>query len=153
MKISLETAKDAAFLFRVYVSSREQEISLWGWTKEQQMQFLRMQHEAQQRFYHQKYPDLEYSLIIVDGQKAGRVGIAQLNEEFVLVDIIVLPVLQSKGIGSKILQELQIKAQRKNMYVGLSVLNGNPAERLYKRFGFQVVSNNGVYTMMKWKPV
>lgn len=49
----VERKEDADFLFEVYASSRVEEMSLWGWTNEQQAQFLRMQHEAQQRFYQQ----------------------------------------------------------------------------------------------------
>lgn len=154
MKIRLaEFKEDVDFLFEVYASSRAEEMSLWGWTDEQQLQFLRMQHDAQQRSYRQHYPALQYSIILTDEEKAGRVAIVQLEEELVLVDIILLPQFQNMGVGSWILRELQRDAVDKKMPIRLNVRTDSRAQQLYERFGFQAVADSGVYVMMKWLPI
>ena len=151
MEIRLtEGEEDKEFLFRVYSSSREEEMSLWGWFDDQKQQFLYMQHEAQQRFYRQQYPKLRYQIILVDGEKAGRVAIVEMEKEFVLVDIILLPEYQNRGIGTWFLQKLQGEALDKNMSVRLSVLNDSRARALYERFGFRAIEDSDVYTIMKW---
>jgi ribosomal protein S18 acetylase RimI-like enzyme len=148
-----EAKGEMEFLFALYASSRAEEVALWAWPKEQQQQFLHMQHKAQQQFYQQQYPGMRYRILLADGKKAGRVAIVQLAEELVLVDIILLPEFQNKGLGSQVLQDLQRDAAEKNLPVRLSVFTGSPAQRLYERFGFQTVSASGVYTTMKWAPV
>jgi GNAT superfamily N-acetyltransferase len=152
LEIRLAEANDREFLFKVYASSRADEISSWGWTTEQKAQFLYMQHEAQQRFYYEQYPSLKYSIILTRQQKCGRLAIAQLADELVLVDILLLPEFQNEGIGSKILKSLQCEASEKKLLFRLSVLSGSKARRLYERFGFEAVSDDGVYTIMKWSP-
>lgn len=142
--------EDADFLFEVYVSSRVAEMSLWGWTNEQKTQFLRMQHEAQQRFYQQQYPYLQYHIIWDDGKKAGRVAIGQIEEELVLVDIILLPEFQNRGLGSTILQQLKREAMDNDKSIRLSVLTNSRAQQLYERLGFQVFLENGIYSSMRF---
>ena len=154
MKIHLaELQDDGEFLFKVYASSRAEEIGPWGWTKEQQLQFLRMQHVAQQEAYQRQYPGLQYKIIFQYENKVGRVAISELNEELVLVDIILLPEFQHKGIGSWIVGELQQEAVQKKKLIRLNVLANSQAQQLYERFGFQVVANGEVYSSMKWLPI
>lgn len=148
----VQLQEEVDFLFEVYARSRREEISSWGWTEGQQFQFLRMQHNAQQCFYRQQYPCLEYKLIWTAGEKAGRIGIVKLTEELVLVDIIVLPEFQNRGLGSFVLRELQRTGREENLPIRLSVFAGSPAQKLYERFGFTVTNDSGVYLVMKWFP-
>ena len=155
MKLQLtDKEKDAEFLFAVYASSRQAELELWGWPEAQRWPFLRMQYEAQQRAYEQRYSDFQYRLIVSGGQKAGRVATVQTDTAIILADIILLPEFQNRGLGSKFLQELQAEAGRKQLPVSLTVLQGNRARRLYERFGFQVVGGADTpHVLMQWLPV
>lgn len=150
MKVLLKDAYGAAdFLFAVY-STRAEEISFWGWSKEAAGAFLFMQYEAQQRSYQQQYPGLTYRVIWADGQKAGFTAFCVMPSALAFVDIALLPSFRNKGIGSKILKMLQDKAGEQHIPICLSVFNGNKARRLYERFGFQSVADSGVYTTMQW---
>ncbi|CCF12323.1 hypothetical protein BLGI_194 [Brevibacillus laterosporus GI-9] len=40
--------------------TREQEIAEWGWTKQQQEEFLQMQYTCQKRSYESNYPHMEW---------------------------------------------------------------------------------------------
>ncbi|MCR8994255.1 hypothetical protein SMD22_08120 [Brevibacillus halotolerans] len=51
---------DDGFLFQIYASTREQEIAEWGWTKQQQEEFLQMQYTYQKRSYESNYPHMEW---------------------------------------------------------------------------------------------
>jgi hypothetical protein len=48
---------DEPFLFRVYAGTREEELSLTGWDDAVKATFLRMQSQAQSRFYLARFPD------------------------------------------------------------------------------------------------
>jgi GNAT superfamily N-acetyltransferase len=50
-------------------------------------------------------------------QKADRVAVMQLADELVVVDIVLLPEFQNRGIGSQILKNLQYEAGRKNLSI------------------------------------
>jgi len=41
---------DEGFLFRLYASTRQEEISAWGWNQAQQEAFLHVQYTAQRRW-------------------------------------------------------------------------------------------------------
>ena len=153
MRVEIRQAlprEDELFLFEVYASSRSEEISLWGWDQGQQLQFLRMQHAAQQGFYRQQYPKLQYQIIMDAGISAGRMATVQIDAELVLVDIILLPEFQGKGLGTAILMALQEQAAKQKILLRLSVLTDSRARQLYERLGFQAVVNGGMYTIMKW---
>lgn len=144
--------EDDLFLFEVYVSSRREEMALWGWDEERQRNFLQMQYSCQMHSYQMQYDNLECKIIMSDGVKAGRMITALTDNAMELVDIILLPEFQNKGIGAALLHKLQQKAAKADLPVRLSVFEGNPARRLYERNGFQIVDSNGIYATMKWTP-
>ncbi len=63
---------DGDFLLSVYASTRRPELSGLGWTEKQQDTFIGMQFDAQTRQYRESFPDATYSVICVDGERAGR---------------------------------------------------------------------------------
>jgi len=138
------------FFFTVYANSREAEISAWGWTPEEQGEFLRMQYQCQQRSYQMQYPDLESRIIYVENTPAGRILLAQTETGRVLVDISLLTEFQNRGIGHALLRELQ-EEMRPGESLRLAVLKSNPARRFYERLGFQLLQAGEPYLTMIWR--
>lgn len=143
---------DHAFLFRLYASTRIQELKAWGWDEMMQQQFLHMQWTAQQRSYASQYPQAEHLLISFQAQPAGRIMVSRNDASVTLVDISILPDFQKKGIGTTLLQELQAEAADSSRPLFLHVLPDNLAIRLYERLGFQQVEQTGLHIRMKWTP-
>lgn len=137
------------FFFTVYANSREAEMSSWGWAPEEQCKFLRMQYQCQQRSYQMQYPHLESRIIYVESIPAGRMLLAKTEAGKVLVDIGLLTEFQNQGIGSALLHELQ-EELKPGESLRLSVLNNNPARRLYDRLGFQILEVGEPYLTMIW---
>ncbi|BBB90375.1 MAG TPA: GNAT family N-acetyltransferase [Methylomusa anaerophila] len=144
--------EDDIFLFEVYASSRTEEMAAWGWDEKQRREFLRQQHAVQQLSYRQRYPGLQYRIILSDGAKAGRMAMAQSDQELVLVDIILLPEFQNKGLGTAVLTALQAQAAANRLPLRLNVLSASRARQLYERLGFQADAAGELYTAMKWTP-
>lgn len=142
--------KDDPFLFEVYASSRQEEVSLWGWTDEQRLQFLHMQFHCQQRSYQLQYPHLEIKIILLDSIAVGRILTDMTSPEIVIVDITLLSQFRNKGIGTALLTELQEEAATVGKSIRLSVFRDNPARRFYQRLGFQPVGGDQLYTIMRW---
>jgi ribosomal protein S18 acetylase RimI-like enzyme len=145
----LRTAQpeDQEFLFRLYASTRP-EINALGWTAQQQEAFLRMQFNAQQRWYQSAYPVCEHNIILVNEAPAGRILLSSNQDSVTLVDIALLPEYRSHGVGSALIHSL-IETAKAGQSVGLQVLRTNPAQHLYQRLGFVVTGQDEMYLQMQ----
>ena len=142
------TEADRAFLLAVYASTRLDELSLVPWTDTQKAAFILMQFEAQDTSYRQTYPEADFSVIRRDGVDVGRLYVARLEAEVILVDIALLPEYRGGGIGTSLLEGLLASADRDGLPVTLHVEPGNRARRLYERFGFEPRGVSGPYESM-----
>ncbi|WP_240357173.1 MULTISPECIES: GNAT family N-acetyltransferase [Myxococcus] len=149
---------DSDFLFALYASTREGELSAWGWTPAQAEVFLRMQWQARGRDWSARYPTAEDRVVLVDGQPAGRLLVARGEKEWRLVDIALLPTRRGGGLGARLLRELLEAAGEARVCVRLHVLRDSPARKLYSRLGFQEESGapptpeDSPYVAMEWTP-
>ena len=147
-----ETDDDAEFLYRLYASTREEELKPVPWSDEEKEQFLRQQFGAQTAHYRQHYADADYSIILVDGAPAGRLYLHQRPSDVRIMDILLAPEYRGKGVGTMLLQEILDRAAANGGSVSIHVEQDNPALRLYERFGFRQIDTFGVYLLMEWKP-
>ncbi len=84
-------------------------------------------------------------LFPVDGPGYGFV-----NDATPELSIAVLPEHRGRGIGTQLLEAILADARKQYTAVSLSVDLVNPARRLYERFGFEAVENQGdSITMLK----
>jgi GNAT superfamily N-acetyltransferase len=147
-----EDSHDEAFLYLLYASTRAEEVAAWGWDETQQEAFLRMQFNAQRQSYEWQYPLAERRIILRDGEPAGRMIVHRADEEFLLVDIAILPEHRNSGIGAALIKGLLDEAALARKPVRLHVGRVNPARRLYERLGFVCISDTGTYFSMEWRP-
>lgn len=112
-----------------------------------------MQYQAQLTDYRRRFPAMEESIVLADGDAAGRLYVARNRNEIRLVDISLLPAFRGQGIGGRLLARLQDESQRSGLPLHLHVLQGNPAGALYRRLGFQPGVADGMYLAMEWHPI
>ena len=148
-----ETLDDVEFLKALYASSLEREMALLvGWTDEQKREFLEQQFIAQRSYYRQHYPDARYDVIELDGRRIGRLYVADLRRQLVLMDITLLPESRGTGLGTQFCKDLQAEARLKGKILTLHVEDDNPARRLYDRMGFVEIAAVTFYKLMHWVP-
>lgn len=147
-----EKPEDEPFLYRLYVSTREQEMSYVDWPDEQKTAFLRQQFGAQTYHYKTHYTDADYSIILFDGAPAGRLYVNRKPADVRIMDILLAPEHRGSGIGTVLLREILEKAATAGQSVSIHVEQDNPALRLYERLGFRQIDTFGVYLLMEWKP-
>jgi ribosomal protein S18 acetylase RimI-like enzyme len=75
-------------------------------------------------------------------------GFGYVDDATPELSIAVLPEYRGRGIGTQLLVHL-LESGCGYSTVSLSVSVGNPAIRLYERFGFEVVGDNGVSLTMR----
>jgi ribosomal protein S18 acetylase RimI-like enzyme len=150
--LRVSTPDDQEFLFAVYASTRDEELSLWGWDDNQKRGFLEMQFRAQSQQYGLCYPQADSNVILLDARPVGRLLVDRTGPDITLVDIALLPEYRDRSIGTTLIQSLLQEATRAQKNVTLHVLRGSAAARLYERLGFTMVGEDGVYLEMKRAP-
>lgn len=142
--------EDHEHLYRVYASTREEEIAPVPWSDEQKEAFLRMQFEAQHAYYQENYRGADWLVIEQDGVPVGRLYIFRGPKEIRLVDIAVLTAFRGAGIGSTLLRELMAESAESGKPLRIHVEKHNPARGLYARLGFVPIEDRGVYDFLEW---
>ena len=145
--------QDEIFLYDLYAAVRGPLFDLAAITPGQKEQLLRMQFRAQLSSYTQQFPNSCYHLVLLDGKPVGRLWVAPEEQGFNLVDIALLPDLQSKGIGTALVQRLQAEAQRARLPIRSMVDRFNPGSlRFHQRLGFTVVREDLLQYYLEWRP-
>jgi GNAT superfamily N-acetyltransferase len=154
MDVKLRPAQpeDEQLLYAFYASTRLEEMRLVDWSNEQKEAFVRMQFDAQRQHYGIAFPEAEHRIILVDGNPAGRILIAYLEEEIRVVDIVLLQPYRGAGIGTDLLQDVLEDARRADKPVRLHSLKYERARQWYERLGFEKISDQGLYDFMEWRP-
>lgn len=145
------TSDDDPFLLAVYASTRMEELALTDWDQAQRDTFLKMQFDAQLSHYREHYPEGEHLIILVNGDAAGRLYVANIAEEIRILDITILPQNRKAGIGTPIIKELMVDAAEIGKPLRIYVESFNPSRRLFERLGFVKSSESGYSYLMEWR--
>jgi ribosomal protein S18 acetylase RimI-like enzyme len=143
---------DAELLYRIYASTREDELAVVPWDAAAKEAFLRMQFAAQDRYYHQMFPGASYDLIVSGDEVVGRLYVDRGEAAWAVIDLALLPEHRGKGIGTGLLTQILAEAGAAAKPVRMHVERFNPARRLYDRLGFRQIADEGVYLLLEWKP-
>ena len=151
------TPGDAAFLRRVYASTRQQELALLPLDDAARQAFLEMQFAAQDRQFRQQ-ESARFLVISHGGQDVGRLTLAReagtpgTPGTIRIMDIALLPLWRGQGLGTAVLRGVTEEAEQHGLNLQLYVEEHNPARRLYERLGFRVAEVHPVYTRMVRSP-
>jgi ribosomal protein S18 acetylase RimI-like enzyme len=146
--------QDEIFLYELYSAVRAPEFALAPITAAQKEDLMRMQFRGQMSAYTQMFPNSCCHVVLLDGKPVGRLWVAPREGEFHLVDIAVHPSLQSKGIGTVLIQRLQQEATKARLPIRCCVFKFNPGSlRFHRRLGFAIVREDQMYYFMEWRPV
>ena len=142
---------DTALLLKVFASTREGERQFVDWDDERWDSFIRVQFEAQCRYYSMQFPGSEHSVVLWGGDPAGRIWVYRDDWEIRLLDVSILPAHQRCGIGTHLIRRLQSEARAAGLPLHHSVEVANEgARRLYERLGFAPLEMRGIHILMEW---
>jgi GNAT superfamily N-acetyltransferase len=153
------TAGDAELLYRIYASTREEELAIVPWDAAAKEAFLRMQFAAQDTHYHAMFPAASYDLILgggiagggAGGEVLGRLYVDRGEQAWLVLDIALLPEYRGQGIGALLLNRVIAEAATAAKPVRMHVERFNRAQRLYARLGFCQIADEGVYLLLERK--
>ncbi len=153
-RLSLRPIADAdrEFLFRLYASTRQDELAVVPWSAEEKERFLRFQFEAQHVYYQEQFADARFDLVLLDGRPAGRLYVHRRPDEIRLIDIALMPEHRRRGLGGRLMRSVLEEADAAGLPVQIHVESNNPALRLYHRLGFVEVEHQQPYLLMRREP-
>ena len=147
-----EVEADFAFIADLYAEVRHEELAPVPWPEQAKRNFLDAQCRLQRDHYAKHYSGADCLLILRDGHPIGRVYVHATSAEIRLMDIAVTGSERHAGIGTRIVLTLQDECIRRGADLTLHVEPTNPAQRLYRRLGFRLIENRGIYDFMGWTP-
>lgn len=133
-----ERRRDADFLLDLYGDVRRPEMEAAAWPAAQRQAFLRDQLRLQSLHYHRVYPAADFDIVEVATVAVGRLYRHEGRTDIRIIDLSLLSAHRNRGLGSALLREMTAQAAAGQKTVSLQVAFGNPAIRLYRRFGFRV---------------
>ena len=145
------TPCDMDFLFRVYTSTRADEMKLVDWPDAQKTAFLTMQFQAQHGHYQAHYRGAQFDVIERDGVPVGRWYVHRRTDTLHVMDIALLPDCRRQGIGTALIGALMLEAMDSVGRITLYVEIFNTALRWYERLGFHPIGEEGVNLLMEWR--
>ncbi len=109
------------------------------------------EHRVRQRLRDSFSPQ-HTSIIMIDRDLAGCVTVRPDEGRQWLEHFYLAPHRQGRGLGSAVLRTVLERTDAQGMAVGLNVLRGSAARRLYERHGFVVESHDPIDVFMVRPP-
>ena len=151
VKLLRRKRKDDAFLFRLYQQEKSATLSLCGLPKEAIAALVGRQVEIHLAAIAATNGE-EWIVVDQAGQPIGHVVlIREPPDRLNLVGITLLQENRGKGIGRAVIERILEFAVFEDRHVWLSVLQNNPALRLYQRVEFRQLCTDGVVITMKYE--
>lgn len=114
--------------------------------------FVEQQFAAQDRHYRTSYPDSTHDVVLVDGLPIGQLRVHRDETQMRLIDVSLVPSARGRGVGSRLVRELQEEAKATGRQVALQAWAQGRARGLYGRLGFIEAACSGAHVAMTWVP-
>jgi ribosomal protein S18 acetylase RimI-like enzyme len=139
-----DSSGDEAFLRRLIVETLAEEPGAAAWPEPMRTHLLEVRYTGRRRSRRMDFPEAAGCVIQADGEDAGWVATASLPGEVRIVDIMILPKMRGRGIGTAAILTILSAAADAGKPVRLSVNPMNrSAARLYERLGFRKIGEDG----------
>lgn len=112
---------------------------IWGWDE-----------QFQWDFHKQEFTSSQIQIIEYEGVPVGYLELEENERTIFIVNLLLIPYYQGKGIGSGLIRYLIQRAQQQNKELLLEVFKVNvKAKRLYERLGFETYQETIHHFRMK----
>ncbi len=105
--------------------------------------------QKQREAFQAQWKPQEARIVRLGGADIGWLQVEAADAEIWLWHFYIAPEHQRRGVGSEVLRRLFEEHAPLRKPIALAVLKNNPARRLYERFGFSVIGEDGVKLLMR----
>jgi ribosomal protein S18 acetylase RimI-like enzyme len=136
---------DTTFLFALFAESGYVPAVLAQFDR----QLLHMQFAAQRAAYAAHFPHAAYEIVLVDGEPAGQVRWAELDDEIRIVDVAMLARFRRQGAATAVYRRLLEHAHARGKPVRASVERSNGVSlSFHHRLGFIVEGETETHLLL-----
>lgn len=100
--------------------------------------------------FREMYLQQEVTILLEGRKRIGWMQVTEQPDRLFLNQIHLIPAARGRGIGTKVLRDLLLRASRNRQSVTLWVVKNNPARTLYERLGFRITAEEDVKLRMEW---
>jgi ribosomal protein S18 acetylase RimI-like enzyme len=144
--------EDEPLLHALFAEDKQAELAGAGMPAALVQTLVEMQYRGRQTTYTARYPESEDSILLGDfDEPVGRLLLHRKPGCWRIVDIAVLAAHRGRGLGTRALEDCQRRAAAVGASLELHVERQNPAQRLYRRQGFQIASEDAIGLEMVWR--
>lgn len=111
-----------------------------------------LSEDAFEADFRDEFGSTERHVLLMDGAPVGSLVVEEHGDHLYLDYLAVHPQYQKRGIGTQVMEGLMAEARRRRLPLRLSVLNVNPARRLYERLGFEASGEDEFRIFMQFTP-
>ncbi|NNF96176.1 MAG: GNAT family N-acetyltransferase [Halobacteria archaeon] len=98
----------------------------------------------------------KFEIIVVNGNEVGAYLVNEEFDHYWLEMLLIDKKMQRHGLGTAIINKLQMDSEKSGKPLKLSVLKVNPAKKFYSRLGFHIYDEDESFFKMAWvynKPI
>jgi GNAT superfamily N-acetyltransferase len=143
-----ETSADEPFLHDLIVSGIAQELGADTWPPALRDAVLGQQCRVRRQAARVGGPGRTSEIILLDGAPVGWICLADLASEVRVVDILIAPDRQGKGVGAAVFRSVLDAAVGRPVRLAVNVTNPR-ALRFYERLGFRRIGGDEVQHQME----
>ena len=141
IRLRLATPDDYDFLYELHRAALGPYVAAtWGWDEPWQRRTFRRQLASPRQ------------IVIEEAKRIGSLSLIRRRDCDYLAYLALLPAHHGRGLGTRLIARLMVRAEARAVPLRLRVLKVNPARRLYDRLGFVVTGEDAVSWAMQWQP-
>jgi GNAT superfamily N-acetyltransferase len=106
----------------------------------------------QDTFFEQDWRPEAMAIILADGTPCGYWMVEDREDDIHVRELVIHPDCQSRGIGRRLLEQVQRRAGARGVPVRLGTYLRNRAVVLYERVGFREFDRTDTHILMAWRP-
>jgi ribosomal protein S18 acetylase RimI-like enzyme len=115
-------------------------------------QFGEWDASVQDDFFEHAWQQPGFAVVLVNDEVCGFVSTEQNDTQIFLLQLVIDPNYQGRGIGTQILEMIQQRAADTNVSIRLDVFFANTeAIQLYERQGFTITGQDNEHYHMLWR--
>jgi ribosomal protein S18 acetylase RimI-like enzyme len=100
--------------------------------------------------FRKTYDPVQVQVICVNGTDVGWMQLSELDEGLHLDQLHLVEAYRGRGIGTRLMKDLQSQAQSRDLPFRLNVMRANSAIEFYRGLGFAVVGEDNEKYQMQW---
>jgi len=148
-----ESPEDEPFIRRLIYATIAGELGASQWPEPMRSHLLAVQYTARRQLHRANFPEAASYVVDAGGADAGWAVVTTMPHAVQLVEIMILPELRGRGIGTAVIRHVLATAAAAGKPVRLNVnVTNHSAVGLYQRLGFRRIEGDEVQHVMECLP-